>query len=238
VIEYQNEGAYDIDNLIFYLHGYDSTILYGTPLKTFNAEPLKGKSQLNPQGSQSQFADFGETTINSPKGDSAYQQPLFVTACYNYKAIAEPSICINMDESDYKTVTSGGCEHGSVTGLTKSQGAPIIVSAVNSYVEDDVVAMDITIQNKGSGTPFTSTLNRCDRLSVEDSDTVRVKVSMNDGEFKCESSNGKIYLDDSGTGIVHCERTISREGYFVTPLKIEVDYNYEQTLKKTITIER
>jgi len=102
------------------------------------------------------------------------------------------------------------------------------------------VWLEIVFENKGGGNPYAPNLptaNCHNSLSLNDIDTVRVsEVSLPGGRhFTCQPS-GIIRLN-GGRGIVTCSLSVSGDTYFVSPLKIVLDYKYRQSLpKKEITI--
>ncbi|NTV23525.1 MAG: hypothetical protein HGA85_04080, partial [Nanoarchaeota archaeon] len=151
-VEYYNKGTHPVSNLVFYLHGYDPSILFGGQVKSFSSPKIEGKNEYNKIGSQSYFAQW-ETSINKPNGEGQFPQQLFVTACYGYKTIAEPSICIDPNQDDVSSDYAGKCSF-SVQGLGSSQGAPIAVTSVKQSIADGIIYLEIVVENKGKGSPF------------------------------------------------------------------------------------
>ena len=235
MVEYANRGAYDINNLKFYLTGYDPTIFQlGGAVKEFTAPALPGKDQFNPEGSQLDYFSW-EANINAPRDVDSFKQDLTVTACYHYETLAAPSICIDPKKYDY--VMSSRCKFDT-EGLGGSQGGPVAVTGIRQKTTDNKVYLEITFQNKGSGIPYAPNLpvNNCyNNLQLKDVDTLRVKeVSVSGKQFTCQPT-GTLRLD-GGEGFVICSLPISGESYYVSPLKIVLEYNYRQSMSKTVSI--
>jgi hypothetical protein len=153
--EFSNKGATNINpgGLIFYLTGYDSTILFGSQVQAMKlGEQLEGKSQFNTQGSQSAFGKWvtRPNTKNLPRIDS-FKQDLTLTACYRYSTIANPEVCV--DPEKYDAAQAGKCNF-EVRNLGGSQGAPISVSQVKLRTTSDTAYFEIHFQNSGKGIAY------------------------------------------------------------------------------------
>lgn len=238
--EFSNKGATNINpgGLIFYLTGYDSTILFGNQVMAMNlGEVLEGKSQFNTQGSQSAFGKWvtRPNTKNLPKIDS-FKQDLTLTACYKYSTIATPEVCV--DPQKYDTADSGKCNF-EIRNLGGSQGAPIAVSQIKLRTTSDTAYFEIHFQNSGKGTSFLPSkgIENCyTSLGVQDLNMVYLKkISLSGVDFtnSCKPSRNVRLV--GGKGFIACERPISGS-YFTGVLDIELDYNYRDSISKQISI--
>jgi hypothetical protein len=235
IVKFANRGASDVNNLRFYLSGYDKALLFvGYDAMTSSNIALEGKNQFNPTGSQEGFETW-KTKVNSPRDIDSFKQDFTVTACYSYKTIATPNICI--DPMKYDLTSSGKCKFD-ISDLGSSQGGPIAVTSIKQKTTDSKVYLEIYFANKGTGTPFSGKpVENCyNSLSINDIDTIEsISVSMpGGGSFDC-NPKGKLRLT-SGSGYVVCQAGISGSSYYVSPLNIVLDYNYRQTMTKEITI--
>ena len=236
IVEYSNKGAFDVDNLVFYLSGYDNTIFsFGRPVMEERAPRITGKSQFYPEGSQLGFINW-RAEVNTPQTADSFTQDLTVTSCYSYQTIANPSICIDPKKYDY--VVAGRCKFD-VSDLGSSQGGPIAVTSIKQKTTNNRVYLEIYFENKGSGVPFSPSIgvtNCYNSITLNDKDTVRVsQVYLPGGRsFTC-NPNTNIRLTNN-RGFVICELPISGESYYVTALTVVIDYNYRQSMTKSLKV--
>lgn len=231
VLEYSNKGSYDVNDLRFYLYGYDPNILFGSNVQASNQIAVEGKSLYVPQGSQTNFISW-QTQINSPINAESFKQELTITACYSYKTIASPELCI---EPKTYTTTSQKCKF-TVEDLGSSQGAPIVITSINPITTDDKIYLEIYFSNKGKGNPFSGSLNSCyNSIDIKDIDTINsISIRTSGTTFTCKPKT-KIRLTN-GNGFVICEAPLRTTSYYITPIDIILDYNYRESISKTITI--
>ncbi len=236
IVEYTNKGASTANNMIFYLSGYDSNILrFASSSKSVGS--LDGKDQYNTQGSQTEFVNW-KTGISIPSEVDSFKQDITVTACYHYQTIANPNVCI--DPNRYELVSSSKCKYD-IEGLGSSQGGPIAVTSIKQKTTNDKVYLEIYFENKGNGNSFSPDLqstNNCHTsIGINEIDTLEVEeVSMSSGStrFSCKPT-GTIRLT-SGRGYIICEAPLRGDLAYTTPLKVVLDYNYRQSISKTVTI--
>lgn len=241
--EFSNKGAESIPagGLVFYLTGYDKSILFGNDLMYLKSnELLEGKSQYNPQGSQSSFGKW-ETRINTaqlPRIDS-FKQDFTLTACYKYKTVATPEVCV--DPEKYDSAVAGKCNF-EVRNLGSSQGAPVSVSQVNLRTTSDTAYFEIHFKNNAKGkddVPYLPSkgLDNCyTSLGIQDVNMIQIsKVSLSGIDFTNSCKPSRQVRLVNGQGFVACERPISGS-YFTGVMNIELDYNYRQSISKQISI--
>ena len=232
IVEYSNKGASDISDLKFYLSGYDSSIL-NFAQKGDSSLPLQGKDQYNPSGGQADIVKW-TASVNSPSDVDSFEQEITLTACYRYKTIANPQICIDPKKYDY--TSSSTCSFD-IKNLGSSQGGPIAVTSIKQKSTTDKVLLEIYIENKGGGVPFTTSIDNCHTsLDLRDVNTINVGAVTLSGTqmFSCEPPN-PVRLDN-GKGYIVCRTGISGSSYYVSPLTITLDYGYRQSISKTITV--
>ncbi len=232
-LKLENRGAYDDPEGFVVLSGFDPEIIKITETKKSLPSPFAGKSQYLPKGTMEilRFDESGK--IELPYSDS-YKPTLMASACYKYKTIATPTVCI-MPKAEY-LVKEPVCRPGTTT--MSSQGAPVAVTKVEEELMLDKVNFIITIENIGNGYVFDeSKIDSCPfSLSYKDMDIVELKAKINGlGEAECTPSN-KIRLVD-GTGTVYCNFvTRDPKSVYSTSLYIELSYGYYSTIKKQIEI--
>jgi hypothetical protein len=240
MVEYTNKGAYNLDkgNLKFYLSGYDPTIFTGIKGSEKVGDSLEGKNQFNDKGSQKEFEQWTSAIDLSgiPTVDS-FSTDLTVTACYEYKTIATPSVCI--DPQKYDQIISNRCQY-SIKDLGSNQGAPIAVSKVEKKTSDDSVIFEIYIRNVGKGIPFsTKGIDNChNSLSIKDINTVKLEsIKVSNVEFSSSCQPSKDIRLNNGNGYIVCEMPLNNiENYFNGLMEIKLGYKYRETMSKSLEI--
>jgi hypothetical protein len=234
MVDVTNKGATDIDagNIEFYLTGFDPNILDLRQVAE-PRYPLYGKSAFNPEGSLTQYVRW-TASANVPSGIDSFGQQITITACYNYETVASPEICVDPQKFAY-TATSK-CPFN-IKDLGKGgQGGPIVVNSIEQKTTSDRIFLEIHLENKGGGTSFTTGISNCHtNLQLSDVDTVNVRsVHMPNKQFSCRPAN-PVRLTN-GKGFVVCEAGLSGSTYFVTPLIVELQYNYRKAVTRSVNI--
>jgi hypothetical protein len=241
LVEYSNEGAYDVSRGALYLTGYDQSYLFGSGSieKSFSSSygALRGKSIMFPEG-ETRIAQF-QTTAGKPQHIDKFTQRLKLTACYDYKTLATAQVCI-----DPEAYSQGGgtkiCTPGVVT-LSGGQGAPIAVTKIDERIAGNMAYFDIHFRNMGSGEVFVGNPSHC-YTSIGYNELNRIKVNSvrlsNSGNIYCEPNIGSNVVLTNGEGFIKCYANIPRSGdEYLTNLDIELVYSYrESSPLKTINI--
>lgn len=239
MVEYSNRGAYDIgvSNLKFYLTGYDSSILFNNPIQQSSSSvTLEGKDPYNSQGSQTAYAQWKSSVdLNGIADVDSFRQDLTVTACYNYRTIATPLVCV--DPKKYDLVVSSRCTFD-IQDLGSNQGGPIAVSSIKKRTTRDKVYFEIYIKNVGNGIPFVKSIDNChNSLGIRDINQVKLeKISLSKKDFtsSCKPST-TIHLDN-GQGYFVCERDMPENSFFNGVMEIELSYGYRETMSRSLNI--
>lgn len=265
VLEVRNKGAWPQpdDNLPaplgrIFLSGYDTNILEfdkNPPIEDLSNKPLDGKSTINPNGGLDFITLKGKVLAGNLNVEK-YEPVLLATACYEYRTIAGPNVCI--DPNPYSTVKEKKvCE---VQGVALSnQGAPIAVTKIDEEAFATKTQFKITIKNVGGGEVIhDKALDKCaptgEKLARENVDKVYLagfKVGtkeLNCGPFVSNEGgvvkgvSGDIRLLN-GEGYVICELPSSDyakdvKSAYLTPIKIELLYGYRITAERKVLIKK
>jgi hypothetical protein len=235
IVKYANKGAYNVNDLSFYLTGYDPSILGFSPKSQVLNLDIGGKDQFNTGGSQEAYAQWEAppAAMSNIKSVDNFKQSLSVTACYTYQTIANPTICI--DPNKYSYVAPSKCTFD-IKDLGSSQGAPIAVTSVTQKTTDDEIYLEITIENKGTGTPYL--VGNCLSLAYTDINKISLQeVSMSNGKVKFTCNPKELRLDSNKAYAICVGKLPSTGSFFQTPLNIKISYKYRDTLPtKEITI--
>ena len=233
-IELRNRGATTANGKIK-LTGFDTEYL-STSTKTttpINFE-VNGRSSLNPEGGY-EIIDFS-LTPSLPSDVDSYKPTFLVTACYNYKTIATPTVCIDPDPYTIKKKKKV-CEIKDIS-LT-SQGAPVAVTKVEEDVipinqENIIVQFKITVKNVGGG-KILSNKGDCFNPDRRDLNKVSISAELPGYTVTCNPSEIRLY---NNKGIAFCKtKAIEKtKPAFLSPLIITLEYQYKQSILKSVEI--
>jgi hypothetical protein len=243
LVDIKNKGNYDLEPQDCFLRvtGQDETIIGGDfSVVRSCAEnlggPLEGKSLYNTQGGENQL-EFTSTGLNLPQGAFEYDPTLNFKACYVYHTTASPLVCIDPQlfqiTADQKTCIPRPADVGG------GQGGPVGVSYVGVEMIANKAHFDITITNFGGGIAMNpnADLQGCDDggLARSDLDKIRFSVQMTSGSVQCNPRDGFVRLVNN-VGKIRCTAEIPGSTTFETPLTIDLDYGYQNSVKKQIRI--
>lgn len=219
--------------------GFDPNIITGT----FNTPrscaegigTLEGKNVYNTDGS-SNTIEF-TSNVNLPLGVTDYNPTLNFLTCYYYRTVANPSVCVDplfyQVTSEQKTCRPKDVPMG-------SQGAPVGVSYVGVDMVGDRAIFEISVRNRGTGrvlSPYTNIQN-CGQSSLEyrDLDKISYNVQMaGGGKINCKPQDGFVRLTND-EGKIICTFSIPGTSAFETPLLIDLDYSYVDSMQRSIRI--
>jgi len=259
ILEVRNKGAYPQPNEgkspdgVVILSGYDPNIITFNRIEQgeFNYESMKemaleGKSTINPNGGLDLVIFKGFVTAENVKVDK-YEPTLLATACYQYRTVAGPSVCIDPDP--YSTVNlKKVCQIQSIS--LSNQGAPIAVTRIDEEAFARKTQFKITIKNAGGGDVFTRQQGdtKCLKLERNDIDKVWVEeVRVGNKLLNCRpfidgatSGNDGYMRLINGEGFIICEFSDygSASTTYITPMTIRLLYDYRNTAEKKIQIKK
>lgn len=224
-----------------YLSGFDPKIVTGIP-STGNPIPsLQGKGLYRPE-----IGDMGYVTFNSgltPLKTDKFPFTLLATACYRYKTIATAMVCIDPDPFSVGTRDKACTPQDLALG---TQGAPIAVSTVEVEPAKGKTRFVITIANVGNGEVFkedATSMAKCsphstEGLKYDTIDYIRVtSVQVSDQTISCQPLTDGSYLRlNNGQAKLYCEYAPRSSSTFTTPLIIQLDYGYKNTITKQMEI--
>ncbi len=239
LVEVKNRGTTTVQSAMFYLSGYDATMLPITPNPFALQMPLEGKTQFNPEGGYTTVQMEAQNIVLPPEMPN-YKPTFLLTACYPYKTYATPMVCIDPNPQD--TVSDKACYVQKVIG-TGSQGAPVAVESVESQATPRGMFFRIHIANvggAGKGMAYDiNALNSCPgSLTYNDINKIQYMVSLGSGEpVTCQPSNNEVRLVN-GKATIFCQTPRSTQGQaYQTPLRIELVYGYKNSISKQVEIE-
>lgn len=180
-------------------------------------------AELSPTVSE---IDLGTITYSPEKMFSAeYSPEIEAEVCFPYTTnINTNNFWISNNQEDLNK--------GSITE-SDSSDAPVHITGLEEFKATDKVRFQFTVENVGKG----KVVNMC--FPEEESDeTVKVNI-LEPSSVNCEtlggSSSGEVKLIN-GKKIIRCDVAASKGESYPEPLVIELSYNYDLELSKTITI--
>jgi len=243
LLELENKGTYDLSGsaCYIYLSGFDDKIIRGIDKDKQCSSSLEGKSISNPQGSFN-TQEFSTDTIELPDYLDSLPQKILATACYESQTIASPIVCIDPNYYGISPIERA-CKVGNV-GVSGGQGAPVAVTGVGVEMAGKTkVAFNIRISNLGGGTPLSlqsSVSADCPyNINPKDFNIVHYDVDMVGGtKVRCapEIDGDQRVRLVNGVGTLFCSFEVSGDNAYTTPLRIVLDYNYLDSLSKSIEI--
>jgi hypothetical protein len=246
MVEMENKGASDLTGSKCYLHlaGFDQFIFPGLGSYPQECGMLDERSIYNPDGGfdNKQFS-LPAYSIMLPDGIDSLKQRFVVHACYYYETKARPIVCLNPRLYDIRAAEEA-CIVKDVP-MGGGQGAPVSVSKVDVNMMKDKVMFTIEVSNVGGGAVFdrhTSRINKCPHLlGYEDIDIVDYRVDIESAGaylINCKpqiTGQNKVRLNNNKAKII-CTFGVSGNTAFTTPLKIDLYYNYLDSVSKEIEI--
>jgi hypothetical protein len=244
VVDIENRGNFDIEpqDCFIQIVGHDPNIIQGSfnvPQRcTGDNTVLEGKNVYNVEGGISQV-EFEGQTIRLDEGVFQYEPSLRIMACYNYETKASPLVCV--DPQRYAVSRDQQpCTPRDIS-LGGGQGAPIAVTYVGvDMIGQNRAVFDITISNVGGGTvlgPNTGIQN-CGggNLARTDIDRIYFDVSLGpNAPVSCTPNRQEVQLYN-GKGKLRCTFNVPSGVAYETPLKINLQYSYIDSITKKVRI--
>jgi hypothetical protein len=245
LVEVHNRGNDDltIQDCFVQITGFDPNIIKGWPINGLSCAAnlggdLEGKNVYNTQGGINQL-EFKSSNIGLPAGVFEYNPTLNFVTCYKYQTIANPSVCV--DPLFYQvTHEQKSCTPQNVA-MGGGQGAPVGVSYVGVDMVGNRAIFEINVMNFGTGQVLSpnADIRNCGHSSLDydDLDKVRYTAQLSGGSssMDCKPRDSFVRLNN-GQGKIVCSATIPGTSAYETPLMIDFDYGYVQSVQKPIKI--
>lgn len=263
-VEVQNRGAYpqdpststDPDSAgqmegFVVLEGFDTNFFSFEEMTNFNVPAvylpptLYGKDQYNPRGTND-FISFNGRIDTLPHGDTEFFQRFQVTACYFYRTIALPTICIDPDP--FRTqVKEKVCYYNQVTNLGAGQGGPVSVTYVRPEYSSTKVRYEIGLSNSGNGLLIRPDVyaSQCPNADYRAVNYVAVKVYVDTEDVTATCRPGELFGSGEilvrlidGKGAITCTYMLPDRSMpaYMAPMKIVLSYGYSTTIKGQMSV--
>lgn len=240
-LEITNKGATDVQNGIYNIAINEQFLdLVDEKMNRIN---IKGKSIYQPLGGKERI--LLKARSSELGGQITKQSTTIITnACYEYSTKATIITCIDTHELKQETKVCKIQAHR----IGGGQGGPVGVVSVepkmlphenNDRIKPTYV---IEIQNLGKGQVIDSNLvyDACMGRSIDkkDYDVIFVNAMLSNDILNCQSSQIKLRAKENKILCELSQGLDKNRGNYQSPLSIELDYGYMQTLPKTITINK
>ncbi len=243
LVEVRNRGNYDLDQTSCFVQvtGFDPNIIRGgfdvSRSCSENVGTLQGKNVYNTEGDFNQI-EFHSPNVQLPDGVFEYNPTLNFVTCYQYHTTASPQVCV--DPLFYQVTSEQKSCVPRPASVGGGQGAPVGVSFVGVNMVGNKAVFEINVQNMGTGrvlSPFANVQN-CGQASLDytDFDRVGYDVRLSGGTLIDCKPHDKIVRLNNGQGKIVCSYTIPGTSSFETPLKIDLDYGYIDSIQQPIKI--
>ncbi len=244
MLDIDNKGNFPLlpQDCFVQITGFDPNIIKGglstQSCSATNNVPLEGKNVYNINGGTNQLL-FQFLNVELPPGVFEYNPTLNFVTCYKYHTTANPVVCLDplfyqvtpqQKNCIPKTVSMGG-----------GQGAPVGITYVGVQMIGGKAVFEINIQNlatPGRALSPNIDLQTCGSSSIThtDLDKVYYTISMVGKPIDCKPYQF-VRLVNNNAKIV-CTSPVTGASAYETPLLIDLDYNFIQSLQKPIKIVR
>jgi len=198
-------------------------VFKSTNVESSNEDELP-VAELSPTVSE---VDLGTITYSPEKMFSAEYKPnIEAEVCFPYTTkVNINNFWVSSKQTDL--------DKGKISDSDNSD-SPVHISNLKEYKSTGKVRVEFTVSNVGGG----KIVNEC-FPTEKSAETVKLNVLEPSG-VTCETlgggSSGEVKLE-TGKKIVRCSVDYSETDNYQTPLVMELDYNYDLELSKTITIK-
>lgn len=243
MVEVRNRGNHDLDpqECFVQITGFDPNIIRGgwqnpRSCAENNAGALEGKNVYNLEGGVNQIEY--RSNVQLPEGVFEYNPNVNIVACYSYHTKANPQVCVDplifQVTSEQKT-----CIPTSIS-MAGGQGAPVGVTYVGVNMVGTKAIFEINIANVGTGRVISpnAQLQSCGSTNLEyrDLDKVSYSVQLSGGSLvDCKPHDNYVQLVNN-QGKIICSYNIPVGSAYETPLMIDLDYGYIDSILKPIRI--
>jgi len=245
MLNINNKGNFPLlpQDCFVQITGFDPNIIKsGQNIQSCSATsntPLEGKNVYNINGGTNQLL-FQFLNVELPPGVFEYNPTLNFVTCYKYHTTANPVVCLDplfyqvtpqQKNCIPKTVSMGG-----------GQGAPVGITYVGVQMIGGKAVFEINVQNlatPGRALSQDTDLQTCGISSIThtDLDKIFYKVTRSDGTPIDCKPYPFIRLVNNNAKIV-CTTPVNGASAYETPLLIDLDYNFIQSLQRPIKIVR
>lgn len=221
-----NEAGYDLYNVVIHLLGFDQKYIELTSNEQ-RFDTLEGRSIYNPVGEE-EFLLFEGAVKELLPGMESLPQNFFVNAKYTSRLEFTPTVCVN---PSLHQVYDAGCVLPTAPITFNGQGAPLAVQSMDQITRSGFspeTELRITLQNKGKG--------KVKRVALRQSRFGNTNLEC---QFR-DAENPRVVIVKDYTKPLElvCTQKLEDQRSYTTSLYLELEYDYEITLSRSLEIQR
>lgn len=257
VVRIENKGVYKVQNSKLIVSLEKGIIKTGSTDKCTSQDNIAVCNNLVLEGKDF-FKDFNDFSIieiplkvNELDELREYHDSyIYTNFCYDYMGLAFTEICIDTDPHSI-TATEKPCEGSSVISMSDGQGGPVVINRIEPrmFIENDKLKpqFKIFLQNTASGTVIKkgSVSEVCGNSQLNSDTYNSVKLSALEfsnyklSDFTCIPNELSLRNEEDFI-VCTLNKGIDRKTTptYVTPLKIQIDYGYTQSVSKQIKVKK
>lgn len=239
----KNEGAHETRNGIASFSIEDEYVEIQNPENSIRFN-LKGKSVSMPSGEQE--TKFIKANTKKIEGQSQERESVIIASlCYPYKTIVDASVCVDTDLYGLREMQKA-CYVRDISLST--QGAPVAVTKIEPKMlpaeNDDYIRPQfiISVKNVNNGDIIRKEKvdDACSSSSIgiDDLNVIKVKAELSGQRLECSPSPLKLKNDKDSIRCVLEEGIPKDRGTYTSPLQIELEYGYMNSISKTFLIKK
>ena len=236
-VEVSNKGAYEVNNGLLYLTGFDKSII-DVGYEFVDIPTIEGKAEYIREGGKNvvSLSDIlgHEIAVGLPSGVDRYDTKIEAIACYSYKTTATIPICI---DANPRIDTHDACKPTNVGG--GSQGAPVAVSNVQVEPGYGKLRLILTLNNVGNGVIIDEDACPFGYKYGELGNIRSLEVNLEGISLDCNPYPA-VKISD-GSAKIYCHADVSElidTGAYKTPLTIDFEYGYKNAISTSLEIRK
>lgn len=251
LLRMRNEGAIDIENGVLFVSA-DPHVFSITNKEEYEYYNLRGDDGIF-RGDEIVTQISLQSKESSRAGVTGFDSPITINACYEYGTFFQDTFCIDTDLANQHR--DKPCQMSSLSG-SRGQGAPVVINEIRPRAimgtEGVRITFDIYMYNSGTGNVLRSGSSESvckGEFSSDDMGLVRIseiKLStyrLSEGDFVCErhTENFNEFDLHGNQEFMSCRLVEELDfslGTFSTPITIELDYGYLQTVSTSIHVQK
>ena len=212
-----------------YFDGFNEKIININPGEKQIKSELYGKTKIRTEGNI--YRESFKIQTSEMKSEI---QNIVAHACYQYKTIATPTICIkgiNSPEEDEIC-------NDELQTFQGGQGAPVAVMRVEQETGKDYIYFEIYVENKGEGVVFLeNAIDSCPNSLKEYKNANMLEIKTDISGLEWGGCTPEIIRLDEERGSTVCKfKRLDSDSSYPAQLEINLKYGYYDFEKKEIKI--
>lgn len=225
-VDVQNDAAYDAESIKLSIVGFEPTYVELSPAEE-TIDDLEGKNVYTPAGGRETIIFNGQVHSLLNNADFNLQNYRLYLA-YSSHVEFSPTVCINPSQHE---VYDSSCQLPTGPISFSGQGAPVAVTRMEEIIRPGInnIEFRLAVDNKGQG--------KMKKLFIRDARLGNNQLSCIFRENEINPQELEITSSTSTTEIV-CTGTLESQNSYTTALFVDVGYDYELAVQRSLRIEK